>query len=167
MKCLTDNGYVKITKAKNGGRFANNVYTIVAMPVKDDNSPCPGIPDTENLDTNNNNIIISVYLSKVAEITKLPLMVIENKFRAREIQHFNLDKVMKEIKKSDFLLGKVSASNGSYVSAEHFLREEYVAKILSRQYRKKEKGVKNEKNNKNNTEAKWSKEEEDKWAEVF
>ncbi len=92
-------------------------------------------PSTKNPSTIDSSI--SIYLSKVAEITKLPKQVIENMWKIDDLQHFELDKVLKEIEKSAFLKGEVPATSGRYVSAEHFLREEYVAKIISKQYRDK------------------------------
>lgn len=68
LKQLTDKGYIKIEQVKDGGRFAHNVYTIVADTLS---PPCPVFPDTvkpdteipdtvfpdtENTDINNNSI---------------------------------------------------------------------------------------------------------------
>ena len=90
LKQLTDKGYIKIEQVKDGGRFAHNVYTIVADTLS---PPCPVFPDTvkpdteipdtvfpdtENTDINNNSINNnSINNSKYIDKENLPIQLKE------------------------------------------------------------------------------------------
>ena len=91
-KELEDKGYLKVEQIKEKGKFAHNIYRLIAIPVENTtNSPCPKnsdtvkrdtvFPDTENKDTKinsiNKNSINKNSINKKEKETSLDLIIKE------------------------------------------------------------------------------------------
>lgn len=151
-KALVDRNLISITK-KRTDIGIKNIYSITAplnlikQEVKEGNSQIGGNGSfggngqndySQNDQGNKRSLLIkdlSIYLSKISEITGVPLNQVQQRVNVVDIKDFNIKTVMSEIEQSSFLKGEIPASRGSYVSMDHFIKPEMIIKIISKQYR--------------------------------